>query len=290
VQLDEIADELYAVAPGAFVAQRDGLVKAARADGDRELATRIAALKRPTISAWMVNALVRARREVVEQLLALGDQMREAQSSMAGDELRQLSAQRQQVVAALVSASEQLARAANIRTDADASREVQETLLAALADPAAAKAVATGRLTKPARYAGFGVELPELAVVPEVPARKKAAPKDTPARGAKPKAAEREASPRVAKADEAKARRLAAAEEALAVAESERDARRDELAAAEDVQAQAAAHVKELRAGLADAERRFAEASLDLRTAKRDLDVAERSVTKARATRDRASN
>jgi hypothetical protein len=57
VELTEIADELYAQPPNAFTAARDEAVARARAAGDRATATQLAALKRPTVGAWLVNVV-----------------------------------------------------------------------------------------------------------------------------------------------------------------------------------------------------------------------------------------
>jgi hypothetical protein len=52
VDLDEVADELYGVPPEEFVATRRERERQARADGDRVLATSIAALPKPSLAAW----------------------------------------------------------------------------------------------------------------------------------------------------------------------------------------------------------------------------------------------
>ncbi len=59
MDLEEVADELYAVPPGEFIARRQERVQQARADGDRGLAQAIGALAKPATAAWVVNVLVR---------------------------------------------------------------------------------------------------------------------------------------------------------------------------------------------------------------------------------------
>src|SRR5690242_10980815 len=51
----EIAERLYAAEPHLFVAGRDAAVAAARAAGDTRGAAAIAALRKPTVAAWLVN-------------------------------------------------------------------------------------------------------------------------------------------------------------------------------------------------------------------------------------------
>jgi len=47
----------------------------------------LAGLRRPTAAAWLVNLLVRAQPEAVEELLTLGQQLRAAQADPAGPAL-----------------------------------------------------------------------------------------------------------------------------------------------------------------------------------------------------------
>src|SRR5690606_13878695 len=94
--------ELYGLPLDEFTAARDERAKELRADGERTAATAVRALRRPSTAAWAVNQLVRARREEVEQVLDLGAALREAQAALAGDELRALRKQQQQLVAAVV--------------------------------------------------------------------------------------------------------------------------------------------------------------------------------------------
>src|SRR3954453_18165267 len=69
----EIAERLYGLLPEEFTAARDSEAKRIRASGDRESASAIAALRRPSLAAWLVNALVRHCQDEVEQLLGLGE-------------------------------------------------------------------------------------------------------------------------------------------------------------------------------------------------------------------------
>ena len=74
----------------------------ARVDGDADLAGAIKKLRRPTVSAWLVNLLVReAPRSDTMNCWSSAESLREAQQALAADRLRDLSAQRRQLVAAL---------------------------------------------------------------------------------------------------------------------------------------------------------------------------------------------
>ena len=57
----------------SFTARRDALARQARADGDKDLAATVHALRRPTAAAWVVNCLARQAPDAVEALVALGD-------------------------------------------------------------------------------------------------------------------------------------------------------------------------------------------------------------------------
>jgi hypothetical protein len=156
-------ERLYALPPAQFVAARDELVKAARARQDRATATALSGLHRPTTSAWLVNQLYRQQRDAVEALLEIGEQLTEASRQLSGPQLQQLSAQRSQVVQALVGQARRLASEAGVSVSATTAYEVQSTLTAALAEPSVANEVRSGRMQRPASYAGFG---PDLASAP----------------------------------------------------------------------------------------------------------------------------
>src|ERR687883_513776 len=122
----------------------------------RPTAAAIGALRRPSLAAWVVNALVRHRADEIEQLLALGEALRSAQEGLAGDQVRALGRQRQQVLAAVGRQARALARELGHPVSEDVGQEVEQTLGAAMADPEVAEAVRSGRLTSPSSYAGLG--------------------------------------------------------------------------------------------------------------------------------------
>jgi hypothetical protein len=157
-ELEDVAQRLYGLLPEDFTAARDQAARDAKANGDREGAAAITALRRPSLAAWLVNALVRHRAEELEQLLALGDALRSAQLSLVGDDVRTLSRQRQQLIAAVGRQARALARELGHPVSEDVGQEVEQTLGAAMADPQIAEAVRSGRLTSPTSYAGLGTE------------------------------------------------------------------------------------------------------------------------------------
>ena len=152
---DEVADELYALPPEQFTASRNARAREAKAAGDRETAARIAALRKPTVLAWLVNLLVRELPDEIGGFLDLGDALRDATATLSGPELRQLSGQRHRLVQALVRQTRELARQAGYRMTEDVARGLEETLAAALTDPAVAEQLRAGRLTSGLTATGF---------------------------------------------------------------------------------------------------------------------------------------
>lgn len=148
VSVEEVADALYALPPEAFTAARTAAAKA-----DRTNAKQISALRKPTVGAWLVNTLARSAPDLLDELLALGPALFEAQRSGNGAQLRDLGGQRRQLVGAV---TDNAFAAADRAPTAAARAEVESTLEAALADPVTADAVRSGRLVRPLSYAGFG--------------------------------------------------------------------------------------------------------------------------------------
>jgi hypothetical protein len=156
VDLDAVADELYGLWPGEFTAARTEREKEARAAGDKELARQVKALGRPTTVGWLANRLVRDHGDELQPLLELGDALREATAVLQGEELRALSQQQHQLVAALVRQARRDAAGAGHRVGEDAARGLEETLRAALADADLSAQLAAGRLTGGLQHSGFG--------------------------------------------------------------------------------------------------------------------------------------
>jgi hypothetical protein len=147
---------LYALRPDAFAAARDEQVRQAKAARQQPLARELGRLRRPTQSAWLVNLLWRDQREVMQQLFELAGELGRAQAQASGSELRSLTAQRREVESALIRRARTLGNAAGVNVTDAMVRDVQDTLAAALAQPAVAEEVRGGRLVKPLAYAGFG--------------------------------------------------------------------------------------------------------------------------------------
>ncbi|MCY7342974.1 MAG: hypothetical protein LH603_14325, partial [Pseudonocardia sp.] len=167
--LDAVAEHLYALRPDEFVPARDDAVTRARSDGDPQLARAIGRLRRPTRAAWLANLLATRRTEQLDGLLALATDLADAQRTLDGATLRALSSQRNRLVAAMAREAGRLAREAGDSATDPMLRDLAGILEAALADPAVADEVRSGRLTRTVSYSGFGPADPDA-----VPARREA--------------------------------------------------------------------------------------------------------------------
>jgi hypothetical protein len=154
-ELDEIVRELYVLPPTNFVAARNELVRQARAAGSRDVAERLQRLRRPTRSAWLVNLLARDP-VAMQRLSALGRELRDAQTGLAGVELRSLAEQRRQLIADLLDRAQAHAAESGVRVTPAVLSEVESTLQAALVDLAGALTIRNGRLVRPLSHSGFG--------------------------------------------------------------------------------------------------------------------------------------
>ncbi len=136
--LDDATDELYGVLPSEFVARRTAIVKRAKADGDRDLAREVTALRRPTQGAWAINQWARREPDGVSAVLDLGAEMVTAQRTSSADRLRELSARRQELLAESAAQVSAVAAELGSALSATAIREVTQSLRAAVADSAVA--------------------------------------------------------------------------------------------------------------------------------------------------------
>ena len=309
--------ELYGADPDAFTERRKALVAAAREAGERDAAAAIAALRKPTRAAWLVNRLARADPDAPARLAALAAELRAAERAKDGPRLRELSAARGSLLDALT--GQALAAGGPGAPDPPPTlrAEVTATLTAALADPETAAGFAAGTLTKAAQWSGFGYadlapadhaapSQPTAAPRPKAARRLTAVPGPTPAprRSGAAKHARTDASPSAQAADRRAAQqqqglaageqRRAAEEQRLAREAAERAARAQEkyedaertLAQASTAAAEAAAMEDRLEAEVRQLEERLTQAREELATARLRARRAEAAERRARQTLD----
>ncbi|MEO5919768.1 MAG: hypothetical protein ABIQ01_01360 [Pseudolysinimonas sp.] len=283
VQLADIAGELYGLDLDAFTAERNRRAKDLRA-GDRELAVAVGSLPKPSASAWLVDQLVRAEPDAVIAALALGGPLRAAQASFDRDALRELGAERREALSDLADAARRVSADRGRPLSSSIADEVEQTLLAGIADEAAGAAVRSGRLVRALlTVGGDAVDLEGAVAAPGEELADRAAPK-RPARATatatapRPdKAASARAELDTARADAEEARTgLAEADAALAAAVETQE---DLVAERDD----ALAEYERLERAVSDAERQRRESIRERDRANRRVEGADRVVARAEA-------
>lgn len=282
----EIADQLYGLPLAEFTPARDALAKEHKSD--KAFASRLKALRKPSLAAWVVNLLVRRDAPQVEQVLAVGAALREAQANLDGEELRALTRQRRQLTAAVTTQARGLAHDEGVKVTQAVADQVEATLTAAMVDERAAAAVRSGLLVAALAATGVGevdvagaLAVPEAAGFVAVPREAAVPPRPDLHIVPDPEADEKAQRAAAKMVDEARAE-VEAAREALTAAsdevealqakslqlqaevdelkgriaqlESDLEENDDELSDAEDVRAEAADTVAETEAELARAE------------------------------------
>jgi len=251
---DLLADavaELYSADPDGFTERRQELIASAREAGEPATAKQIAALRKPTRSAWVVNRLIREDPEVRARLDEMSSDLRAAAGSADGTRIRELTTARSRLVDEL---TRQALQVSDLPAPPAALREeVTATLDAAIADPGVAADL--GTLVRAAHWAGFGLDpmTPFPAEAPSPSARKtRAAPASprTPKPTEPPTPTPAEAA---AERDRRRQEKIETAKRALAEA--------DQAAESANLAEQDLEHtVRRLEAELADARQRLAEA------------------------------
>ncbi len=180
--LDHLLDDLYAVPPAEFVARREALAKELRAAGDTERAAEVHRLRRPSVVAWSVNQIARARARDVGALVAAGDELRDAIASGDGDGIRAAMRTRRARVEELTDAAVEQATA--LTSNPDAHRDaIAATFEAATADDEARGLVAAGRLSTELKASATALD-DLVALTPASPRPRGAGTKLPRARGA----------------------------------------------------------------------------------------------------------
>jgi hypothetical protein len=284
-------EDLYGLALDRFVPERAALVKTRRAEKRREEASEVAALRKPSVAAWVVNQLVRTQRKTLQSLFSAGDDLAQAQEQAAagkggGDAMREATHRQRDAVRELLEAAEGLLGSDGHGVSQATMERVGETLRAAANDEDARRQVAGGCLTRELRFVGVGIGLSTPSSVNREPTtiREK---RTTPSPGTDKRPAGRrdrrkakdETAPGAQEAEairNAEAERVAAREHAAAVkaarraeAEARRTATRaeKELAAAQARQHEAAASLQEAETSLSVAAQRAEDAATKLTAA-----------------------
>ncbi len=263
-QLLEIADELYGLPQEEFTPARDAKAKELKAD--KALAAAVKKLKKPSVAAWVVNLFVRRETQQVEQVIAVGTALREAQEGMDGAELRALTKQRRQLTSAVTQQARTLAKDEGVKVTPAVSDQVEATLTAAMLDPECARAVRSGLLT--AALSSTGVDAVDVAAAVAVP--------DALGFSATPTSGEAPAPPElhVVPRDE-NARKREEAEAALAAAQETVDETESALADAKQTVEELQARSLQLQSEIDELKRKVSELESSAEETDEELEEAE---------------
>jgi hypothetical protein len=277
--LDQLAERLYELPLEEFTAARDKTVKQLRAEGDRDGAAEVKRMRKPNRVAWALNRARRREPDKVQQLIAAGAQLQQAQRQLvsAGERglLRSAVAEERELVGEVVALAErELAEGGHPATPTE-QRKLYSTLHAAAVDAQVRDALAAGRLQADHEIGDFGLAStglvdtqPAPAADPREPARPSgdAAPAAKPAADKASAAAERKARQVAKRVERAKDRRRRLDQK---LKESQRA-----LAQAEREAAQAAAAVVRASAALERAQQDSTRAASDLEALEAELAAA----------------
>ena len=159
--LERELDELYGRALGEFTAARNELAKRLRKAGQKEDAERVAALAKPSISAWAINRLSRAEREGMQELLEAGKDVvgaqKEALAGKGAEGFDEAARRQRETVRGLLRASENVLTAAGHRPSDAVKERISSSLRAASMDPEGRVLLERGRFTEDFESAGLGL-------------------------------------------------------------------------------------------------------------------------------------
>lgn len=132
------------------MAGRDKLAATLRQQGRVDAAKQVKALRRPTVAAAVLNQL--SGSAALAELDDFGRRFRAAQEKLDSAQMRRLGGERSAVAQRVLAA----ARGSGEDLSSAVQDQIVATVTAAVADPDAAAAVRSGRLTKALSYSGFG--------------------------------------------------------------------------------------------------------------------------------------
>ena len=150
-EVERELDRLYGLPLGEFVGARDELAKRLRGEDRRDEAEQVKALRKPSVSAWLVNQVARERELDVQRLLSAGERLRTAQ--VAGEGFSDARADEQRALEQLARAVQEIAGREG--TGQGAIAQATQTLRAASLTDEGRDLLKRGRLTEELEPPGF---------------------------------------------------------------------------------------------------------------------------------------
>jgi hypothetical protein len=264
-------DRLYGLPLDEFVPQRDAVAKKLRADGERDAAAVVKALRKPTAGAWALNQAVRRRSAETQALLGAGERLRAAHAGLlsGGDrnELRAAMDEQRSLAAVLSDCAEAIASETG-KSGPALKERVRSTLHAAAVDDEVREQLSSGRLVREQEAVGLGGPFGDAGAAASAPRaddgsskRRRPSRDRERSRDREPSAEERKRS-----ADRAEAERLLAeAQAAMEDAEGSYEEASERVGAARAAASEAERAQRETRRTLRDRQREHAKRERELR-------------------------
>jgi hypothetical protein len=167
---------LYALPLGDFTNARNALAQELKSQGHTTEAKATKQLKRPVVTAWVVNQLAHRSPEKIEALLAaartLESAHRRALSGLGPEALKEANRTFQQTLDTLMTEAHKSLSMEGRAATSELSRQVEETLRAAALGTEEDRAtLSQGMLTQPLQQAGLGAFSPLTLIGPSARAR-----------------------------------------------------------------------------------------------------------------------
>ncbi|PWD49379.1 hypothetical protein C8046_00210 [Serinibacter arcticus] len=157
--LRDVIASLYQLEPEEFVGARSRAAAAMKADGDEVGSARLRKLAKPTIGAFWVNQIAHHWPADLEELLAVGEQLRAATLARNRIDLTRLDRSRRIKTDALMSLlwhhGEDQSAGGGRKPSQETLTRVLETLTAAVMDQDVAEQVRAGTLARTVVHEGF---------------------------------------------------------------------------------------------------------------------------------------
>ena len=178
-ELESELDRLFELSPTEFTAARNDLAGRLKKGGQSDAATRVQALRKPTIPVWTINQLARHHADDVQALVTAGDELRATQeSAFARDErdrLRVATTTEREALRTLTQRAQALLTTAGQRPTPAVLERIASTLRAAALDESSRELLVAGRLSGERESTGFGAV--EGMRVPDRPKQAESRPK-----------------------------------------------------------------------------------------------------------------
>jgi hypothetical protein len=171
-------ERLYGLPLSDFTRARDATARRLRRAGERDAADAATALRKPSLSAWTVNQLVRHERTALDEVLAAGDAVRKAMEKADREALSRAAEREEEALREAVGRARGLLEDAGERSTEATLARVSQTLRAAANDPDARREVLCGMLVRDIEPAGLGTF---AAAMPAAPSTRRRQRSKTPA-------------------------------------------------------------------------------------------------------------